>query len=230
MRFGTLFSGIGGGGSCSAAARVGVCLSSGERPGFPRKSCSTTIRRSSTMGTSRRSRSSRQLTLSLPEAHVRDSASRDDTMDWMIRVLDSPSLSDLSSLLHDPGGCYGRMSPVCSDPTAEPTSGRSSNRWKKWGIRAHGESWIRNGSEAARSHGLSRKDESVSSLFSILIPDPPQRFFLTPRACAGIHTRFERAGKLSKLPETLPGDTGRSDDGAFAVVDDQYIHPKSGSR
>ena len=58
------------------------------------------------------------------------------------------------------------------------------------------ESWTRNGSEWP-------SDAAVCSLSDVLeaTRDVPQRFFLSPRACAGILRRAEKRGKA--LPELL---------------------------
>jgi hypothetical protein len=58
------------------------------------------------------------------------------------------------------------------------------------------ESWTRSGSEWP-------SDAAVCSLSRVLDPtqDVPQRFFLSPRACAGILRRAEKRGK--ELPALL---------------------------
>jgi hypothetical protein len=62
--------------------------------------------------------------------------------------------------------------------------------------------WTLNTVEHLSTLEPSRNDESVCSLSDILeAGDVPQRYFLTPKACAGILLRAAKRGK--KLPELL---------------------------
>lgn len=73
-------------------------------------------------------------------------------------------------------------------------SQRCKTSWSVAGIRWHGECLTLNSSEWP-------KDAAVCSLSDILIPDAPQRYFLSARACAGILRRAEIRGK--SLPPQL---------------------------
>jgi hypothetical protein len=65
------------------------------------------------------------------------------------------------------------------------------------GMAALGECLTLNTSEWTDTSEPSRSGDSVSSLSDILEPtaDVPQRYYLTPRACAGILRRAEKRGK-----------------------------------
>ena len=65
-----------------------------------------------------------------------------------------------------------------------------------------GELWTRNMSEFNRIPPRSRSDVAVSSLSSILERGPiDRRYFLSPKACAGILRRADNRGK--DLPHAL---------------------------
>lgn len=92
------------------------------------------------------------------------------------------------------GGSSGRTSPeFCQMP---PTlSGVFSGPFQNSGMAARGECWTLSSSEWP-------SDASVCSLSDILEPLPlPERYFLSPRACAGILRRAEKRGKV--LPQRL---------------------------
>ena len=139
-------------------------------------------------------------TSSVPEHPVRDSQRQEEERDWMIRVLGSPSPSSLLSMLVDQNTLSGRTFPAASRPTKGETLDPSSVRWTRSGMLSDGEYSILNTPDHAASHTLSPNDENVCSLSDVLTHDAQPEFYLTPRACAGIHHRFERAGKLDKLP------------------------------
>lgn len=82
-------------------------------------------------------------------------------------------------------GATAESSPASPTPTASP-----------------GECLTLNTSEHAAAAGLSPSDDAVCSLSDILeTGDVPQRYYLTPKACAGILRRAERRGK--ELPPQL---------------------------
>lgn len=74
------------------------------------------------------------------------------------------------------------------------TSGHSSGRWMVSGIISHGECLTLNSSECPSA-------AVESSLSDILqTGDIPQRFFLSPAACAGILRRAEKRGRTLPRP------------------------------
>jgi len=136
-----------------------------------------------------------QLTLFAEEAPANHSPLPGSEKDWMIRVATWPSstLELLSDLC--PGGLSGKMSPASFQATEDGTLAPSSGRWLKSGIHSRGESWMRNFLECPNA-------AVESSLSDILeTGDVPQRYFLSPKACAGI-LRRARARKKS-LPLLL---------------------------
>ena len=137
---------------------------------------------------------------SAPERPARDSVSLEEEQDWTIRVLSSPSLSLLLSMLVDQNTSYGRTFPAAKRPTKGETLDPSSVRWTRSGMLSDGEYSILSTPDHAASPTLSLNDASVCSLSDLLTQDVQPEFYLTPRACAGIHHRFERVGKLEKLP------------------------------
>ena len=86
-------------------------------------------------------------------------------------------------------GLSGKMSPVSCHPTGDGILEPSSQRWGSWGTGGPLGSWTHNGSEWP-------KDVDVCSLSDVLETRPvPQRFFLSPKACAGILRRLTSKGK-----------------------------------
>ena len=94
------------------------------------------------------------------------------------------------------GGSSGRTSPESCHRTEDGRSVPSSGRWGSWGMGGPTESWTRSGSDWPSA-------AVVCSLSHVLqgTQDVPQRFFLSPRACAGILRRAEKRGK--DLPPLL---------------------------
>lgn len=76
----------------------------------------------------------------------------------------------------------GRITDACSKP------------WMASGILSHGEYWTRSFSEWP-------KDADVCTLSAVLEPAVPQRYYLSPKACAGIIKRAKRKGR--PLPQRL---------------------------
>lgn len=92
------------------------------------------------------------------------------------------------------GGSSGRTSPEFSRLLTTP-SDAFSGPFRSSGMAAHGECWTLNSSEWP-------SDASVCFLSDILEPLPlPERYFLSPKACAGILRRAEKRGK--RLPPML---------------------------
>ena len=118
------------------------------------------------------------------------------------------------------GGSSGRTSPEHSAPTQGATLASWLGQWlgadsafrAEAGERAalqpalegssNGELWTRNMSEWNHIPPQSPSDVAVCSLSSILERGQiDRRFFLSPKACAGILRRAEKRGK--ELPEAL---------------------------
>jgi hypothetical protein len=136
-----------------------------------------------------------QLTLLLEEPPASPSPSPESERDWMTRVATwrSSSYDLLAELL--PPGSSGRTSLACSVPTEAGILEPSSGRWGTQGMGSPTEFWTVNGSEF-------HSGAVASSLSDILeAGELPQRYFLSPRACAGILRRAEKRGK--DLPESL---------------------------
>jgi hypothetical protein len=116
----------------------------------------------------------------------KDSKTQEATL--CLHTLQSLNVSNLD-------GLSGKMSLVSCHLTEEKILVPSSERWGSWGMSGHTESWTLNGSEWP-------KDADVCSLSHILEKGTlPQRFYLSPKACAGILRRAEKRGK--ELPPML---------------------------
>ena len=115
--------------------------------------------------------------------------------DWKTRVGTWPS--DSLNLLAScgPSGWYGRTSPECCLLAKDGILAPSSGRWQNSGMGSHTECVTLSGLESPSA-------VVVSSLSDVLeTGEVPQRFFLSPKACAGILRRAEKRGK--KLPPQL---------------------------
>ena len=136
-----------------------------------------------------------QLMLLSEEPPANPSASPDCGRDSKIPAANS-CLPILQSL-HVTGldGLSGKTSPVSCHPTEDGILVPSSGRWGSWGMGGPTESWTLNGSESPSA-------AVVCSLSDVLETQPvQQKYFLSPKACAGILRRAENRGK--KLPDTL---------------------------
>src|SRR6056297_2667220 len=99
-------------------------------------------------------------------------------------------------------GWSGKTSPASCQQTKEGHLVPSSGRWQNSGMGGPTESWTLSTCEHADSEGRFPSDGDVCSLSRILeTGDVPRRFYLTPKACAGILRRAERRGK--QLPMML---------------------------
>ncbi len=147
---------------------------------------------------------------------------RDCDKGWLTLAATSCSLLAVSRLDIAPAGFAGKTSPVSfpamQDETLE-AFWRSSRVARSTSQRADGataesspasptpmasptECLTLNTSEHAAAAGLSPSDDAVCSLSDILeTGDVPRRYYLTPKACAGILRRAERRGKV--LPPQL---------------------------
>lgn len=136
-----------------------------------------------------------QLTFSSEGLLAKTSASRVNELDWMENVQDWPeTLRDcFERFARD--GSYGKTSPELFPLTPDGTSWHSSGSWPTSGL-----VWL--GVSLTLSTGESRSDAVESSLSDILeTGDLPERYFLSPRACAGILRRAEKRGRM--LPRAL---------------------------
>jgi len=121
---------------------------------------------------------------------VKPSASQDSAVDLPTLAAASRWSSSAWLKHYALGGSSGRTSPVSclrmEDGRLEPSSGR----WGNWGMGGPTESWTRSGSEWP-------SDAVVCSLSHVLeaMQDVPRRFYLSPKACAGILRRAEKRGK-----------------------------------
>ena len=143
-----------------------------------------------------------QLTFLLEEAPASPSVSQDCVKDWLTRA--ATSCSPIWPSLHDiaPSGWSGRMSPASCHQTADGILEPSSGHWGNSGMGSRIECLTLNTPEWATSPTLFHSAAVVCSLSDILeTGDVPQRYYLTPRACAGIFRRAERRGK--ELPVQL---------------------------
>ena len=132
---------------------------------------------------------------SLEEPLASHSVSPASEKAWQIRVATWPSriLPLLTSL--GPSGWSGRTSPACCHREEDGTLVPSSEGWGNSGMGGPTESWTLSTSDWP-------SDASVCSLSQVLeAGSVPQRFYLTPRACAGILRRAEKRGKV--LPAAL---------------------------
>ena len=108
-------------------------------------------------------------------------------------TLPSPMLEFLTSL--DPSGAYGKTCQVSSVVMEDGTLVPSSGRWSNSGMGSAIGCLTLNTSEYP-------KDVDVSLLLDVLeTGNLPQKFYLSPLACAGILRRADKRGK--KLPDLL---------------------------
>ena len=125
------------------------------------------------------------------------SVSPDSERDWLIRVATSrlrilPLLTAIG-----PSGWSGRTCPACCHRAKDGTLEPSSEGWGNSGMGGPTESWTLSTSDWPSA-------ASVCSLSQVLeAGNVPRRFYLTPRACAGILRRAEKRGKDLPTPLRL---------------------------
>jgi hypothetical protein len=136
-----------------------------------------------------------QLSFLLEEHPVNHSQSQASEKDLQTLVATWP-LSILGLLTaFSPSGSFGKTSLASCHRAEDGILVPSLGRWQKSGMGSPTECWTLSSSEWP-------SDAVVCSLSDILeIGDLPQRFYLTPKACAGILRRAEKRGKT--LPEAL---------------------------
>ena len=123
---------------------------------------------------------------------------------------DSPTLAEASRWSSSDwrkhyvlAGSSGKTSPASCHKTTDGRLAPSSGRWATSGMGGPTESWTRSMCEWTDTLVPSPSDDGVCSLSHVLEDsrDVPERFFLSPKACAGILRRAERRGKT--LPPLL---------------------------
>lgn len=130
-----------------------------------------------------------QLTFSWEELHVSPSPSPGTEADSKTREAGSCFRFLVSLNVSDLDGLSGRTSPVFCRATEDETLEPSSGRWGNWGMGGPTGCWTLDGSEFP-------KDAAASSLSAILETRPiPEKYFLSPKACAGILRRASKRGK-----------------------------------
>jgi len=130
------------------------------------------------------------------------SRSPDSGRDCTTREADS-CLHILRSLnVYGLDGSCGKTSPVSCLAAEDGTLVPSSGRWSNSGMGGPTGCWTLSMSEHTGKNAPSRSAGDVCSLLDILESrDVPQKYYLSPRACAGILRRAEKRGKA--LPEML---------------------------
>jgi len=142
-------------------------------------------------------------TSSLVEPHVRHSP-------LLASAKDSPTLAEASRWSSSDwrkhyvlAGSSGKTSPASCHKTTDGRLAPSSGRWATSGMGGPTESWTRSMCEWTDTLVPSPSDDGVCSLSHVLEDsrDVPERFYLSPKACAGILRRAEKRGK--ELPPLL---------------------------
>jgi len=136
-----------------------------------------------------------QLTFSLEEplANLSQSLACAKDLKTQEAISCLPMLEFLTSL--DPSGAYGKTCQVSSVATEDGILVPSSGRWSNSGMGFHTGCLTLNTLEY-------HKDAEESSLLDVLeTGSVPQRFFLSPKACAGILRRAKVRNKV--LPPLL---------------------------
>lgn len=134
-----------------------------------------------------------QLTLWSEAAPARASASPEEERAWMESLASCSSISELYRNFAR-RGFSGRTSQAVY-PQGTTRSGSFSGRWLTSGMALHGELWTLSSSEWPSAAAVCSLSDTLEE------GGVPQRYSLTPTACAGILSRAERRGK--SLPEPL---------------------------
>lgn len=143
-----------------------------------------------------------QLTFLLPELPVNPSVSQAFAKAFL--TLEETSCLPLAQLLKDTnrGGSSGKTSPEFCRPTEDGILEPSSGCWGNSGMGLPTAFLTLSTSEWTAIPEQFPSDEGVCSLSDILeTGGVPQRFYLSPKACAGILRRAEKRGKT--LPPQL---------------------------
>jgi hypothetical protein len=135
---------------------------------------------------------------SAEDSPAKTSPSQADEQDSTVPAPDSSSSSPGSqmSLYAQEDGSSLRTSPACSLPPVDEISRSFSARWATSGFTTSpGECWTADTSECPSA------GDASSSLGDVLLATVPERFFLSPRAAAGILRRAAKRGR--ELPRPL---------------------------
>jgi hypothetical protein len=138
------------------------------------------------------------LIFSAEASPAKTSASQDDEPDSQANAQDSSTSSQGSLTLFSPlgGGSSLRTYPDYFPPNADEISLSYSRRWPTSGFTTSpGECWTADTSESPNAGAVS------TSLRDVLEEAVPARYFLSPRAAAGILRRAEKRGR--ELPQHL---------------------------
>lgn len=136
-----------------------------------------------------------QLTFSSGERPANHFPSPVSERDWMIRVVSWPSSFCALLAEYTRDGSFGKTSPAHCHPEGGWTLGTSSRPLLSAGMAWRGESWMLKISESPNA--------AAACLLSDILEtgDLQPRFYLSPRACAGILNRATVRGR--KLPTDL---------------------------
>jgi len=132
----------------------------------------------------------------LEEHHANHSQSQDCEKDWMTRVATSclPILPLLTNIA--PLGWCGKTSPVSCHQTKDGILAPFLEGWGNSGMGSPTGFLTLNTPELMDTLTQYPKDGGVCSLSDILeVGNVPQRYFLSPKACAGILRRAAKRGK-----------------------------------
>jgi len=135
-----------------------------------------------------------QLTLCAVASPVKTSVLQDAARDWLESEagFGMSTIAFLQRLIQS--GLSSRMSPACYPVEGGETLPSSFEGWSNSGMASSGGYLTLSISECPN-------DGAGCSLSDILEMDVPPRYFLSPKACAGILRRAERRGK--ELPPSL---------------------------
>ena len=132
--------------------------------------------------------------LSVGDSPAKTSRWQEGVRDWQENGQDFGGSSIASLVSYLPPGFSSRMSLACCPATKDGTWPSSFTGWKSWGTGGVTGFLTANISE-------SRNAAAASLLSDILEESVDPKYFLSPKACAGILRRSEKRGK--KLPERL---------------------------
>lgn len=124
---------------------------------------------------------------------ARDSVYPENEAAWPIPEVDWPDAMQTWLVMCNHAGLFGKTFPVFCPLEKAGISEVSSGSWPNSGTAFRGEFWTHNTSE-------SPSVVVASSLSDILeTGDLPQRYFLSPVACAGILRRAEKRGRAGPV-------------------------------
>jgi hypothetical protein len=135
-----------------------------------------------------------QLTLFAVGSHARTSLSPEDVRALLESGLDFGSSSIEFLKLLGRAGVLSKTSPACTPLMKAGTLPSSFEGWKNSGITLPGGFWTLNTSEFP-------KGATASSLSEVLETTVASRYYLSPKACAGILRRAAKRGRA--LPPAL---------------------------